>query len=293
MGTRDESDELLRLLPPIRRARLWRLYAEGQAAGRPRRFLDLWMDGGRSLLGAKGTGLGTEAKAAIDRGLTGPAPSVWERRLEKALLAAYPGYAAARFYRSEEAALEALEAHLGKARGQLAILDPALRDSGRPGDSAASGGAEALVARPFAAFLPGQAALERGLPAFALPLLPCPAALAPGVILARDASGAPRGELAPPLLLASACRALAELARLGSTYREELWRRSDRRLAPFFERRGPYLYPRHGPEEHGAFFRRALEAGLLVSPRHELPSMLPGEFDDGELAALGKAFKAG
>jgi hypothetical protein len=280
MDRRDEADELLRLLPPIGRARLWRLYAREKAEGLPGRFLDLWMDGGRAILGAKGTGLGTVAKAAIDRGLTRPMPSAWERRLEKALLADHPGYAAARFYRSEEEARLALASFLGK--GELEVLDSASRES------AAASSADAVLERPFAAYLPGFEAAGRIAPAFALPLLPCPSALAPGAVLARDAAKAPRGELAPPMKLEAAARALGEFARLTSTYDEALWRRADRRLSAFFERRGPYLYPRHGAAEHGEFFRKALSAGLLVSPVYELPSILPADFDDGELAALAK-----
>jgi len=275
-----EAEDLLRLLPPIRRSRLWRLYAEERSGGKGRRFLDLWMDGGRSLLGAKGTGLGTLAKAAIDMGLTRPAPSVWERRLEKALLEAYPGYEAVRFYRSEEGALAALAAFLDLDRRALRVLDPAAL--GGP----ASGGFDASILRPFAEFLPGSGAAAGA--AFALPLLGCPAAFAPGILLARQAGRAPRGELVAPLQLACASRAMSELKRLLPAYGEELWKRSDRRLGPYFERRGPYLYPRHPASGHGDFFRRALASGLLVSPLHGHPSILPPDFDDGELAALAK-----
>jgi len=279
----EEADARLRLLPPIRRARLWRLYADGKAEGLPGRFLDLWMDGGRSILGAKGTGLGTAAKAAIDMGLARPLPSVWEQRLEKALLAAYPGYAGARFFRNEDRALAALAALLGRAP---AVLDPARR--GR-GPAATPNPVDALVLRPLADYLPrteGAGAIPYG-----LPVLPCPSTFAPGVVLFRAGAGAPGGELAPPLALAAAARALRELAKLASACGEPLWRRADRRLGPFLERSGPYLYPRHGEAEHDGFFRKALEAGLLVSPEYSLPSILPPDFDDGELAALGRAIR--
>jgi hypothetical protein len=257
----------LALLPPIRRARLWRLYAQDRLPGRPWRFLDLWMDDGRSILGAKGTGLGTVAKAAIDVGLTRPFPSVREARLAKALLARHPGYAAVRFYRDEDRALRAAES--------------------------AAPGVPMTVLRPFAEFLKRRTG-EEAEPRVALPRLPCPAALAPAALLFRDGADAETagGDLVPPLQLAAAHAALFELERFARVYREGLWQKADRRLRPFFERRGPYLYPRVGADGYEAFFSAALAAGVLVSPDPERPSILPGDFDDGELAALAAALGA-
>jgi hypothetical protein len=269
------AQDRLRSLPPIRRTRLWRLYAETQAAGKPGRFLDLWMEDGRSLLGAKGTGIGTAAKAAVDTGRTRPFPSVREARLTKAVLAAYPGYAAARFYASEERAMAAFRA------------------LPRFGSPTAPGGFALRVLAPFAEFLRERPLLGAGTAAsgIAAPRLPCPALLAPSVLLFEDAAEAEaaEGELMPPLLLECAHRALLEMERYRLTYNESLWKRVDRRLGRSFERGGPYLYPRCSEADYGAFFAAALSAGVLLSPRYEVPSIVPGDFDDGELAALASA----
>jgi hypothetical protein len=255
----------LRMLPPIRRARLWRLYAEEKSGARPGRYLDFWMDGGASILGAKGTGLGTAAKAAIDMGLTRPFPSVREARFEKTALAAYPGYSAVRFYASEE-----------RARAAAASVSP---------------NAELRVIKPFFEFLGGEGAK----PMIALPLLPCPEALAPALLLFAEVSDAKAAdssvgvELISPLKLECAHRALYELERFRLTYNEAFWKRADRRLGPFFERRGPYLFPRCEEGAYGAFFAAALGAGVLLSPFYEEPSIVPGDFDDGELKNLATA----
>jgi len=150
--------------------------------------------------------------------------------------------------------------------------------------------------RPFADWLPGRAgsgAVDRAETAAtaAMPLLPCPAAFAPAVLLFREEGMARRagGAIVPPLLLAAAARSLAELDRFARDYGEALWKRTDRRLSPWFERSGPWLYARHGAAGHEAFFRSALGAGVLVSPDCGLPSLVPGDFDDGELAALAAA----
>jgi hypothetical protein len=257
----------LALLPPIRRARFWRLYAEERGPDKTWRFLDLWMDDGRCILGAKGTGLGTRAKAAIDVGLTRPFPSVHETRLKKALLERYPAFAAVRLYRNEERALLAAEA-----------ITP---------------GASVPILYPFAEHLkaPGDAGSEASRPRLAMPRLPCPAAFAPAVLLFRDAADAEAatGDLVPPLQLACARDSLHELDRFGRVFTETLWRKTDRRLGKYFERRGPFLFPKVDEAGYAAFFAAALGAGVLISPARERPSLVPGDFDDGELAKLAAA----
>jgi hypothetical protein len=75
-------------------------------------------------------------------------------------------------------------------------------------------------------------------------------------------------------------------------YTESLWRKVDRRLGPYFERSGPYLYPRAEGDGYEGLFRAALDGGALISPDPERPSIIPGDFDDGELAALAAALAA-
>jgi hypothetical protein len=293
------------MLPPIRRARLWRLYAEDRPSGRaaarsagaaggierPWRFLDMWMDGGRALLGAKGSGIGTAAKAAIDMGLLRPMPSAWERRLEKELARLYPGYEAARFFLDDGRALAAAARALGSAPGTAArLLDPARRGPDADGEGKA---AAVPLLRPFGELLgSGEAGAAGGAAAeLAIPLLGCPSALAPSILLfrGREAAESFEGDVLPPIRLAAAHRALRELAAMSEWYGEELWRKAGRRLESFFDRLGPYLYPRFGAERYGAAFEAALSAGVLLSPDPELPSIVPGDFDDGELAALSDA----
>ncbi len=291
----DDSAELLRLLPPIRRARGYRLYTEMGG-----RFLDLWQEDGLGMLGAKGTGLGGAAKAAIDRGLSKPLPSIHERRLEKMLRARYAGYEAARFFDSLDAALAALAALYGDPRAlverdaaKAALLaDPA---RGGIGVALAAQGAPCLVLRPFAA--EAGFAAPGGLPA-ALPIIPATTALSPVALLFRSAADASRVQPSPlpPLRFVAGQRALVELSGYEKTYTERLWRRAERRLSALFERKGPYLYPRGEAKESAKAYRElfcaALARGILLSPEKELPSLIPGEFDDGELAALTKGVGA-
>lgn len=299
MDAMGDSDRLLSLLPPIRRARFWRLYAQDGG-----RFLDFWMDGGRDILGAKGTGLGTAIKATVDLGVSRPLPSVWKARLTKQVAELWPAFEARRFYLSEERALAALGRALGtktpfsngatagESRRDELVFDPVER----PPESRSR---PVLLLRAFAERLEASrratwpATRFAAEPAFAIGLVrpPCPRVFAPAILVFRDIAVSSRMEedLVPPIMLATASRSLWEFERFASTYDEKLWQRVDRRLGPFFERLGPYLYPRHPASEHEAVFRKALAAGAILSPCHSLPSLIPGDFDDGELARLATA----
>ncbi len=280
-------------LPPIGRMRGRRLYA---ADGR--RYLDLRFDDGRGFVGAKGIRAGTWAKNGIERGLTQPAPSVHEARLKKAILALVPGSVAVSLFENAERALAALE----RLSGSKAILDPVRRHvdsipgdtSGVPGDASGA----AAIWRPFVPAAAGAI--------ITLVVTPCPRPFGPTALAFADAALAERerGDELPPIMPLVALRALADLDRLAvgipgnpkrdapvtaATYAESFWKRADKRLAPHFERRGPYLYARCDLGAWPRFRESALEAGCVLTPDWELPSIVPYEYDDGELKKLAAA----
>ncbi len=265
-------NDLLRLLPPIRRARGNRLYtADGK------RFLDLWLDDGRGILGDRDRYARTFAANAADKGLTRPYPGLYDARFAKAVQDAWPGFGAPRLFSSEERALAAAARILDE---QPEPVDPAT--------GAATGGAAFMLARPFAD-LPAACVL-------AMPRLPCPRPFSPWCLMARAgtsaaaALAAEEGDLVPAQALSAAARGLASLASaIREGYGESHWAKADRRLGAWFERRGPYLFAKCPPADYEAFFRAALAGGALLSPRTDAPSVVPPDFDDGELAKLARA----
>jgi len=292
-------------LPPIRRMRGWRLYAEDGS-----RFLDLRLLDNRGFLGAKGRLAGTRAKNGVDLGLLKEAPARHSERLRKALGQAFPGVREFRFFRNEERALAAL------ARTREALYDPLIRESAvvsdgeesrlPGGDLSDRTGAAAAIHRFF--LEPEAAARASGHRVLLVPL-PCPLPFGPAVLAFPDAAaaaGIPEDEL-PPIMPFTALRAWEDFlgmcvrlsggrrARSGEGapgYTEDLWKRVDRRLSPFFQRRGPYLYARCPRPDWETFRVRALAGGCVLSPEWDLPSIVPGEFDDGELKKLAEALKA-
>ena len=292
------SRKLLATVPAIARARGRRLYA---ADGR--RFLDLYADGGASVMGRREGGAGRVAKESIDRGLASPLPSFWEERLRKAILSWLPGWAGVCFFASETEAFLALaerdETFARDLAGGMAL--PA---------AAASFRSRLPVELPYRAFMadfPGAAGMAAAADAsaavsatastfalgarFALVRLPAAPAFAVGAALAKtqadlealsDCAGAP----ATALQLAASARSLADFLAFAPSFDEARWSRMDAYLGNIFRRSGPWLYPTYPASEHARVFAACLEAGILISPDWRWPSIAAPEFDRGELAPL-------
>jgi len=269
-------------LPRIRRARGYRLYDE-----RGRRYLDLWQNGGRSLLGHRPARQTTLLKDVLSKGLAADLPSVYTRRLERALAALLPGYAQVRVVASQEAALRLAGLYLGRELSAAEVTDPALADAPRSAPSA-PGAPRAEVAL----WRPGLEAVAGSPPAAVLlPVLPFGLAGAPAAVCFAGPlpEGFPASEVVSPLLLAGALRSLADLKRIKRP--EAL---GDELLAGVrgWRRRGIYLTPCCEPARYGEVFRAFLEGGVLLSPVFPGPSILPGEeLSRGELRTMIGLFR--
>jgi hypothetical protein len=75
---------------------------------------------------------------------------------------------------------------------------------------------------------------------------------------------------------------MAELPRRG----EAGWSRYDKYLSPYFERSGPYLYPKMSEPDYPAFVTRCLAAHLVISPHYGVPSIIPWGANPGDFNLL-------
>jgi len=259
----NNDEELLRLLPRVLRARDFHLYTEGG-----RRLVDLWLQGGRAVLGHKPPGVLLELKNAAERGLFGPFPHPLERRLEKALAILCPDRSF-RFYNDPLSMYKALEkAFPGES---ASISDPAF-----PGRQKVT----VTFWRPFVEPV-SQAAIL-------LPVLPWP--LGPAV-LALDKSmeaSFPQGELIPPVLLAPAARAVYDLAAQIRNPSRQRYYRIEKAHTGVWQRRGIYLTTQVDREKYAELFRSFLEAGFLLPPKASEPVILPAAMSKGEETKLAK-----
>jgi len=280
------SRKLLETIPAITRARGRRLYA---ADGR--RILDLYADGGASVMGRREGAAGRTAKESIDRGLASPLPGFWEERLRKAVLAWLPGWAGVRFFASET------EAVLSLAGNDEVFARDLAGGTAFPA-AAAAFRSRLFVELPYRAFrtdLPCAAAAAESAACggrFALARLPAAPAFAVGAVLAKTPADIEvlsgfAGTPPAALQFAASARSLADFLAFAPNFGEAQWARMDAYLGSLFKRSGPWLYPAYPETEHARIFAACLEAGILISPDWRAPSIAAPEFDRGELAPLG------
>jgi hypothetical protein len=288
---------LLRLLPPVLRARDFRLYTGGGDRGRnggrdenrgANRLVDLWQEGGAAILGHTPPGFLRELKNTASRGLFAPLPHPLEKRLFGALSRLFPRRSF-RIY-APGTSLPDLLAAAGLPRSAT-VGDPAAPQC--PGGDAA-GPAILSLWRPFldpAAPL----AVPEGGPPILVPVLPGSGwnrdRPSGPLILALDpafgeAHPLPPPDIVPPVTLAVLTRGIYSLAAAGP----------ERGKCPFpkiraalaggpWERRGVYL-SLPGPADWEGLFRRFLAGGFLLPPCPAQPLILPGALSPGEEAKL-------
>jgi len=262
---------LLDLVPPIRRARGYRLYA---ADGR--RLVDLWQYDGAALLGHTAPRLLTAFKNTASRGLFVPLPHPGSLRLERALRRLFPQ----REIRVYSGVAEADAALAAAGYGSLRYAD--FPDPGR------SAVAADLPAGRWRPWCPNAAT------AIQAPVLPLPWQNGPVVLTLDAAIGDrfPASDYIAPLVLAAAARAVDDLAAMPPEHGSGKFRRLAKALErSAWQRRGIYLHLGDdlGAPRYAALFAAFLRAGFLLPPDPRGLLILPGELSPGEEALLAQA----
>jgi hypothetical protein len=278
------SSDLLRLVPPVLRARGFRLYTQGG-----RRLVDLWQYGGAAVLGHTPAGVLREMKNTAERGLFAPMPHPLEGCLLKALARLFPRRVF-RLYDGEASFRRAL----GRAGypSDIIPLDMALFDTARPTDpdreTAGMLDQGLVLWRPF---------LEEPVPELFLPVLPLPwisapwaLALSPSLAAERDF---PPSDIISPVVLAAAVRGVCDLIAAGDRANPRFPKLEEVLCAGPWSRRGIYLCYGKAPDNdsYGELFRHFLDQGFLLPPSRNLPAILPGVLSPGEEARLAKLLK--
>lgn len=262
------GNSLLNLLPPVLRARDYRLYTRSGKDRTEGRIVDLWQAGGRAIMGHTPHLLLRDLKNTANRGLFSPLPHFLEGRLVKALGSLIAGRNF-RFYSS-------FPMDPGGTGMPSPLPDPALNPKPQ---------GEVSLWRPFLA----EASLS-SVPVL-LPVLPGASFFPLWVTASLPGSlekKLPPGDLIPPMVLAAVLRALNDLISTPERGRADF--PGIRKILPEspWIGRGIYLSLREAAdmENWEKFFRRFLEGGFLIPPGPEEPLILPRELSPGEEAAL-------
>lgn len=237
-------------IPEIKRSRDYRLYDFNGG-----RYLDLFLDGGRAVLGHKHGRSVLMMKNSLEKGLAASYPGVWDKRLKKQLKMLYP-----------------------EITGVSVVFSGCLTAAGRDGSEP---GAAVPVLRPFE-FESLEAAGFSDAP-FEV-LLPLPGSGAYRVICTTGAADAlPAADAVPQYIYSGLCRAAADLKLFAADAKPGVWAAFNSKL---WERRGPWLYPILSGEQYAAIFDAFLKRGMLLSPDPELPSCAPYRFTMGEIKPI-------
>ena len=296
--------ELLRLVPRVLRARDFHLYTEG-GKGQSQRLTDLWLQGGRAILGHKPSGVVRELKNAAERGLFVSLPHPMEKRFFKALEILFPGRAF-RLYPDEGALYRALE------EAGLATVEARV-PNGKACIPQGEVYANVCLWRPFE-MEPEKVSLGPKVGAilpFFIPVLPWP--LGPAVLVLEKNldTSFPPGGIIPPVLLAPAIRSLYDLI---AAIKNKKMNRGNPRYpkidkvftkpktrgkepadstgdlpgGSIWRRRGIYLNVDGNieKEKYAALFRLFLEGGFLIPPSPLEPMILPASMSPGEESKL-------
>ncbi len=253
-------------MPMIVRARGYRLY---DLYGK--RYLDLFQNNGRAILGHRPEGLRRSLKSTVSRGLICEYPSVYDGRLEKVVKLLFPDYNVFRIYKNRERAFGAVEHALDLLIANEDLADPAVEDI-LPRHRAA-------LWRPF---LPETEAR----PDFLFPVFPFPGSFAPEVVCVKSAamgSRMPPSDMVSPFLADGMVKVLSQMIRSMKGARSH--GSAFQRLTDVFDwkRRGPYIQTGLDPIAYGELFKKALSEGILLPPGEHIPIIVPLEFSEGEL----------
>ncbi|HUX52102.1 MAG TPA: hypothetical protein VMW73_15015 [Spirochaetia bacterium] len=275
------------LLPAIGRARGFHLYDLKR-----KRYLDMYLAGGRAILGHRPERVAHELRAAIARGLLADYPGALHHRIERLIerhKAEWGGAThAGRLFANTERAFAAIASWRNRPIGPGEPVDPAL--SGPAPAPAPAPAAPTEAAAPAIASFQGRIVLWRPYcepqskgTDIIIPILPFPGAWGPTVVLFPGEtsldSALPDSDVVSAVPLAGFIRAIAESAspadvRAGATDQ----------LPSLWSRTGPYLTATCPPARYDAIFESFLSAGILINPRFPGPSILPIIWSEGERA---------
>ena len=92
----------------------------------------------------------------------------------------------------------------------------------------------------------------------------------------------------PAPLCAAFTRSIYDLIKAIPQRQEKDWFIYDSILTRYWERRGPYLYPKVPQDRYPAFIEHCLEQTLVISPVYNQPSIVPFGADKGVFRALDR-----
>lgn len=254
------SEEIYKRYGNIKRARGPFLYTEKRI-----RLTDLYQEGGRAILGWGGSSAFTMLKNALDRGVTGSYKTDFSYRLEKAVNELFVGsYRKVFIFSSKE---DAIFAGIALNKDSVSVYHP-WHQTQIDWKSVKS----IILEPPFAwtsniFILAVQDSKENS--------------------LNLTSPFKKQIRLSAPLE-AAVTRSIYNLISALQTRQEKDWFIYDNLINQYWERKGPYLFPKISMELYNKFILHCLDCGIVINPIYENPSIVPFGADRGVFSSLKK-----
>lgn len=254
------ADEIYNRYGNIKRARGPFLYtAKGV------RLTDLYQEGGRAILGWGGGSAFTMLKNALDRGATGSFKTDFTYRLEKAVNELFAGTQRRIMVFSSK--MEAVAAAVSISRDRTCVYHPwhqAQVDFSTM---------DCIIIEPPLPWVSN------------IFILAIKESDENTEAIAESAKKQMR--LASPIE-AALTRSIYNLISALNSRKEKDWFVYDNMICGYWERKGPYLFPKVPKEKYREFLLHCLDLGIVISPVYETPSIVPFGADRGVFSALKK-----
>ena len=222
------------------------------------RLTDLYLENGRAILGWDSKNAGTFFKNMLNKGLTGGFICEEHSRLDKAVSSLLNSDRKTAFFATKA---DALKAGLALSPQSTSIYRPWNPGKGDWTDT------DCLIIVP--------------------PLPWCDNIY---LLAVKGDTNNLAGQI--PLAFAqktAITRAIYNLIGALDERQEKDWFIYDPVLTKYWERKGPYLFPKISENEYDAFVRHCLDCGLVINPNYNEPSIVPFGADPGVFGQLKKA----
>ena len=273
------KNEIKKRYGNVKRARGIYLYTEKGV-----RLTDCYLDGGRGILGHGGGKAKTAFKDCFERGANGFYDSGLLPAFEKSVKKLLPAeYTEIRLYSEKTAAM------LG---GTGVSLD------------GASEKANPVLWRPWLDFAGKITEQSTGYPKIQVvyntnEVFPAVVKILPPFTYATDIcvyafseksyknlAELPQNDVVPSPLLAAYTRGFYDLLNSFSLFTEKDFKANSKALEPFFIRNQCYLFPKIPETQYKDFVLKCLEAGIVISPDYNEPSIIPWRANPGDIKKI-------
>ena len=278
------KNEIKKRYGNVKRARGIYLYTEKSV-----RLTDCFLDGGRGILGHGGGKAKTAFKDCFERGANGFYDSGLIPAFEKSVKKLLPAeYTEIRLYSEKTAAM------LGETSFSL---DGASKSSQKK--------TEPVLWRPWLDFAGKITEQPTGYPKIEVIYnvtgdFPAIVKIVPPFTYATDISvyafsnacseemlqNLPENDVVPSPLLAAYTRGFYDLLNSFSLFTENHFKANSKALEPFFTRNQCYLFPKIPKEKYKDFVLKCLEAGIVISPDYNEPSIIPWRANPGDIKKI-------